>query len=331
MPNAAPKLDTSSENDPQIPLRELRSTIERVVDNVGRVILGKEMEVRQAVGCWLAGGHALFQDVPGTGKTMLARSLAASVALPSARVQFTPDLLPSDILGTTVYQKEKGSFAFLPGPIFTSVLLADELNRATPRTQSALLEAMAEGQCTAEKRTFKLPPTFFVIATQNPIEQQGTFPLPEAQLDRFMMRLSLGYPGADSEMNLVRGQLLAHPIDSLGAVVEEEEWTAVRQWVRHVQVSDRVLRYAMDLVESTRRHPQLQLGASPRATIALIRSGQAFSLMYGESFVKPDFLKWIAPAVLAHRLILSTRARLERLTPEQILEECIARVDVPIK
>lgn len=312
-------------------LEQAHAVVEAVVQNVQKVIQGKEPVIRQALACWLAGGHALIEDVPGTGKTVLAKAIARSVSVPNSRIQFTPDLLPSDIVGYPIYSKESGKFAFSPGPIFTSVLLADELNRATPRTQSALLEAMAEGQITSEKRTMKLPVNFFVVATQNPVEQHGTFPLPEAQLDRFMVRMAVGYPDAAAEASIIRAQMFAHPIESLKPIVDEAQWESARTLVRQVSVTDDIIKYALALVDATRNSPHLMVGASPRATIALIRLSQAYSLMYRLAYVKPDFVKYVASAVLTHRLLLTTKAKLEKVTAHHIVDQILNSVPVPVR
>lgn len=310
---------------------EVKTVLDMVVQNIGQVILGKEGEIRQALCCWLAGGHVLFEDVPGTGKTILSRAIAASVGGAVSRVQFTPDLLPHDIIGTTIYKKDSGEFQFLPGPIFTSILLADEINRATPRTQSALLQAMAEGQCSVENQTYMLPPTFFVMATQNPVEQHGTFPLPEAQLDRFMMRLSLGYPSDAAEIQLIKSQMFEHPISKIGAVTSEQTWIEIQRAVRRVHLSDQAIQYAHALVAKTRKHPDLALAASPRATIALTRCAQAYSMMAGLDFVKPDFIKFLSTPILGHRLALTTKARLDQKNIGSILQEIIQSERVPVK
>jgi len=304
--------------------------LQKVINNVGTVIQGKTSTIKNAVACWLAGGHLLIEDVPGTGKTILARALAASVSVDMKRIQFTPDLLPSDILGTSLYDKESGKLTFVKGPIFTAVLLADEINRATPRTQSALLEAMAEQQVTAEGQTLPLHESFFVIATQNPVEQQGTFPLPEAQLDRFMMRLSMGYPDLQSERDIIRQQLAKHPISKIKPVIDSKAWGQLRVAVKYVRVTEEILNYATDLVHETRNHPKLILGCSPRASISLIRAAQARALIEGLEFVKPDLIKRLAFDVMEHRLVVSSRMRMERVTPADVLQDVLNRVPVPV-
>lgn len=304
--------------------------MERIFSNVRRVIVGKDDRIRNVLACWLSGGHILIEDLPGTGKTILARALAQSVQTEFKRVQFTPDLLPSDVTGTAVYSQKKGAFEFMKGPVFTSVFLADEINRATPRTQSALLEAMAEGQVTAEGTTFALDPLFFTIATQNPIEQHGTFPLPEAQLDRFMMKISMGYPQPAEEIAIAKGQNRAHPIHSLQPVANAEDLRAMRARVPEVQVHDAIYEYAMNIVAATRSHPELRLGASPRATLALIRAAQATALLEGQNYVRPTHVFNLAPAILGHRVGLTTEARISGKNSASVVDAIIKSVPAPV-
>jgi MoxR-like ATPase len=304
--------------------------ISNLFENIRKVILGKDEQIRQALCCWLAGGHLLIEDYPGTGKTMLARALSVSARVDFKRVQFTADLLPSDVVGSAIYNQGKAAFEFLRGPLFTTLFLGDEINRATPRTQSALLEAMAEGQVSAEGTTWKLNPLFFVMATQNPVEQHGTFPLPEAQLDRFMMKISMGYPRPEDEIGLVRNQNKSHPIDTLQPVETEARIRAVRELVPTIKVADNVYTYAQKLVGATRASKELRLGASPRATIALIRAAQAMALMEGLNYVRPTHVYNLTRPVIAHRLMVATEARLAERTPEQILAGIVQDVPVPV-
>ncbi len=299
------------------------------MQSVESVILGKNEQLRLIVCAWLSGGHVLLEDVPGTGKTMMARALSKSVQGAFRRIQFTPDLLPSDILGTTVYQQGTQQFQFHPGPLFTTLLLADEINRATPRTQSALLEAMAESQVTVEGRTYALDPMFFVIATQNPVEHHGTFPLPEAQLDRFMMRLSLGYPGREQEVRMVQNQNQAHPIHALKPVVKLEDLARVRQLIPQIKVSDEVYRYVIELIERTRAHSEIRLGASPRATLALIRAAQAMALIDGRTYVDPSAIQALVKPVLSHRIGLTGEAKLQGTTTEAVIDRILSETKVP--
>ena len=306
------------------------NALERVFSNVRKVIVGKDDRIRKVLACWLSGGHILIEDLPGTGKTILARALAMSVQTEFKRIQFTPDLLPSDVTGTAVFSQKKGAFEFMKGPVFTSVFLADEINRATPRTQSSLLEAMAEGQVSAEGHTFPLDPLFFTIATQNPIEQHGTFPLPEAQLDRFMMKISMGYPTPAEEINIAKNQNRAHPIHSLQAVATAEELKSIRSLVPDIQVHDSIYQYAMNIITATRTHTDLKLGASPRATLALIRASQATALMEGQTYVRPTHVFNLAPVILTHRVGLTTEARISGKTAASVIEGIIKSVAAPI-
>lgn len=300
-----------------------------VETNVARVLVGKADVTRLSLAGILAGGHLLLEDAPGTGKTMLARALAASLGLDFRRVQFTPDLLPGDVTGVSVYRPATGEFEFVPGPIFTGLLLADEINRATPKTQSALLEAMGEGQVTESGVTHRLAPPFVVIATQNPIEHEGTYRLPEAQLDRFLLKLSVGYPTLDQEVQMLARLQGAHPIETLAAVAAPGDLLAARAAVRGVRVSDDLRRYMAALGARTRSHPQVALGAGPRASLALQGVAQALAALSGRAFVIPDDVKAAAPGVLAHRLSLRIEARLAGTPPENVVAEVLRQEPVP--
>jgi len=298
--------------------------------NLGRVIRGKETALRHAVTALLAGGHLLLEDVPGVGKTVLAKALARSIQGEFRRVQFTPDLLPGDITGVSIFHPKEGTFEFREGPVFTNILLADEINRATPRTQSALLEAMEERQVTADGLTRILPRLFFVVATQNPIELAGTFPLPEAQLDRFLLMLTLGYPDADVEAELLERHRTAHPLDALGPVLTLEDVQGIQRAVPEVHVEAALRRYIVELVVRTRRHKEALLGASPRASQGLMRAAQALALLEGEAFVRPEHVKSLAPSVLGHRVIVRPAARVAGLTPRHIVQEALRGATVPV-
>ena len=301
----------------------------KVIANIEKVILGKRQEVVLALVAYLCEGHVLLEDVPGVAKTMLARALAASVGCSFKRVQCTPDLLPGDITGASVFNPRTTEFEFRPGPIFAQIVLADEINRATPRTQSALLEAMAERRVTVDGQTYALEPPFLVIATQNPVDHEGTFPLPEAQLDRFLVRLSLGYPSAEEEAKMLDLLRQGHPIDSLGAVVSADEVLASQRAIREVYVDPKVRDYIVALVRNTREHEDIALGGSPRASMALFRSAQAVAAVRGNDFVLPDDVKRILQPVMSHRLILRPEARLRKMTADRILEEIVAEIAVP--
>ena len=301
----------------------------KVIANIEKVILGKRQEVVLALVAYLCEGHVLLEDVPGVAKTMLARALAASVGCSFKRVQCTPDLLPGDITGASVFNPRTTEFEFRAGPIFAQIVLADEINRATPRTQSALLEAMAERRVTVDGQTYALEPPFLVIATQNPVDHEGTFPLPEAQLDRFLVRLSLGYPSAEEETKMLDLLRQAHPIDSLGAVVSADEVLASQRAIREVYVDPKVRDYIVALVRNTREHEDVALGGSPRASMALFRSAQAVAAVRGNDFVLPDDVKRMAPAVLAHRLIIRPESRLRKVTSAAVVQQILTETPVP--
>ena len=310
------------------PIRELA---ERAGDNIERVIVGKRDVIDLLLVALLCEGHVLIEDVPGTGKTMLAKSLARTLDCSFRRIQFTPDLLPSDVSGVSFFNQRSQEFEFRPGPIFAQVVLADEINRATPRTQSALLECMEERQVSLEGETRGLPRPFLVLATQNPIELEGTFPLPEAQLDRFMLRVSVGYPAEADEKDIVRRFRLGSPLDELPAVVTVAELSAMQRLVREVHVSEAVEDYMVRMVRASRLHAALQLGASPRATLALYRCAQALAALRGRGFVLPDDVKGLAQSVLGHRVIASAQSRLRGRSAADILAEVVTSVPVPVE
>jgi MoxR-like ATPase len=297
---------------------------------LGKVILGKKAVIERLLVAVLSGSHVLVEDVPGVGKTTLAKALAKTFAGDFKRLQFTPDLLPTDVLGSSIYDQRDGSFTFRPGPVFTHVLLADEINRASPRTQSALLEAMSERQASIEGTTRALPEPFLVLATQNPVEFHGTYPLPEAQLDRFGMRLEIGYPDADHELAMLYAQAEHHPLDDVRAVLEPAEVTRLQASVRALRVDRKVGRYVVDLVSATREHGSVKMGGSPRASLALFRTAQAHAFLEGRDYVVPEDVKAMAAPVLAHRLVLDPKARYGGSRKEDVVEELTRRIPVPV-
>jgi MoxR-like ATPase len=303
----------------------------KIVDNVEKVIIGKREEIELMLVALLCQGHVLLEDVPGTGKTMLARSIAISMGLDFKRLQCTPDLLPNDITGVSVFLQHEGRFEFRPGPLFVNILLADEINRATPRTQSALLEAMQEQQVSSDGVTRPLPRPFLVLATQNPIEFEGTFPLPEAQLDRFLMRLSIGYPSQTDERQIIRSQRRDHPIDSLKSVVEGQELLAHSQAVTQVHLEESLEDYILRIIQATRNHPDLALGASPRGSLALYKTSQALAAVQNREYVLPDDIKTLVPLTLAHRLILKPESQLRGRTTQSVLNNIVEQTELPLE
>ena len=306
-----------------------RALFERIAANIERVMRGQHDAVRILLAAFASGGHVLIDDYPGTGKTTLAKSLAASIGARFSRVQFTPDLLPSDILGVSIFNQKEQNFEFRAGPVFTSILLADEVNRASPRTQSALLEVMAEAQVTVEGRTHAMDELFFVIATQNPVEFRGTYPLPEAQMDRFALCMSLGYVDADTEVQVLSAQELGHPLLQAKSVATREEMVALKHRVRRVRMAEELKHYIVDLVRRTRSLPQVMLGCGPRASIALTHTAKALALYDGDDFVKPEHIQELAVPVIAHRLVIDPQAKFSGVTAPSLVSELLKDVKVP--
>lgn len=309
---------------------EAKEKLDQIIANIEKVIIGKKDIIKLALAAMLAEGHILLEDVPGVGKTILARSLAISVGCSFNRIQFTPDLLPSDITGVSIYNQKTNQFEFRAGPILAQVVLADEINRATPRTQAALLESMAEKQLTVEGKSRQLPTPFLVVATQNPIEYDGTFPLPEAQLDRFLIKLKPGYPDQDAEAKMLTAIRLQHPIEQLNAVITAAEFIELQKLCKNIYLAPKLTNYIVNLVAKSREHSELELGASPRASIALLKISQAWALLNGRDYVLPDDIKALAQPVMAHRLLIKARSKLRGVNKGRIIKQIINEIEVPL-
>ncbi len=310
-------------------MESVQEIAKRIVDNVEKVIIGKREQVEQTVIALLCQGHVLIEDVPGVGKTMLAKTIARSLGCTFQRIQFTPDMLPSDVTGVSVFNQKTREFEFRPGPIMAQIVLTDEINRATPKTQSALLEAMEEKQVTVDGVTYPLQKPFLVLATQNPIEYEGTFPLPEAQLDRFMLRISLGYPSPADEIRMLDSQQRVHPVETVEQVVSAEALLQAQEAVKEVHIDNAIKEYIVELVNTSRKHPDIYLGASPRGSLALYKTAQAKAAIEGRDFVIPDDVKALAIPALAHRLIVSPAARIKNVDSRTVVQEILDSVPVP--
>lgn len=310
---------------------QMNPTIEKILQNIEKVMIGKRNVVELSLVALLAEGHVLLEDVPGVGKTMMVRALAKSVNANFRRIQFTPDLLPSDVTGVSIYNPKELEFQFRPGPLMGNIILADEINRTSPKTQSALLEGMEEASVTVDGITHKLKKPFFVMATQNPIEYEGTYPLPEAQLDRFLLKMKMGYPELDEEMEVLNRAQKVPPIEELSPVIDLDELLALQKEIKDVFVDASMKRYIVDLVSRTREHGSIYLGASPRGSISLMKAAQAYAYMFGRDYVLPDDIQYLAPFVLSHRIILKSEAKFEGISAEQIINRIVRRAPVPVK
>ncbi|MCA1322105.1 MoxR family ATPase [Bacillus tianshenii] len=305
--------------------------VKRILDNIGNVMIGKEHVAELSIVALLAGGHVLLEDVPGVGKTLMVRSLAKSVGAEFKRIQFTPDLLPSDVTGSSIYNPKELRFEFRPGPIMGNIVLADEINRTSPKTQAALLEGMEEASVTVDGNTLSLGSPFFVMATQNPIEYEGTYPLPEAQLDRFLFKMNMGYPTPDEEVQILHTTEKRQPINELQSVITLEELQEMQKRVKEVHVDVTVKEYIVDLVNRTRTHQSVYLGASPRGSVALMKAAQAYAFIHGRDYVLPDDVQYLAKYVLPHRIILKSEAKFEGMTAEQVVKKVIDRTPIPVQ
>jgi MoxR-like ATPase len=310
-------------------VQDLAAAVQRVINNVEKVIVGKAESVAFSLIAVICNGHVLIEDVPGVGKTVLTKAIARSIGCTFKRIQFTPDLLPSDVTGVSIFNQKTGNFEFRAGPIMSQIVLADEINRATPKTQSALLEAMEETQITIDGATYRLPEPFMVMATQNPIEYEGTFPLPEAQLDRFMMNIKLGYPKVSDEMNILDTHQFHHPLDDLEQIMVAEELVMIQKQVRSIHVDPSIREYIVAIANATRNHNNIYLGSSPRGSLALYRASQALAAIQGRGYVIPDDVKLLTKPTLAHRLIVTPAARVRAITSTTVLDEILQSVPVP--
>ena len=310
-------------------IRIVQEVADRVASTVGQVIYGKRNEIRLVILCMLSNGHLLLEDVPGVGKTMMTKTIARCLGCSYSRIQFTPDMLPSDITGVSIFNQQSREFEYRAGPIMSQIVLADEINRATPKTQSALLEAMEERQVTVDGVTYRMNQPFMIMATQNPIEYEGTFPLPEAQLDRFLMKISLGYPKPDEELVILSSQQYQHPLESVQQVVSVQDLLAAQQAIYEVYVAEEIKQYIVSLVDGTRSHPDVYLGSSPRGSIALFRAAQVRAAMDGRAYVIPDDVKALTEVILSHRIIISPTSRLKDVSPKSVIHDVVAHTAVP--